>query len=243
MPRVTRVEKCRHSPGQCGKCSTKIKKGEPYLWWKFRTGGRGGSKHVRCAKPECAPKASDLTQSEFWGEIYAMQEQGITGDTFSDLKDSRDEVANRLTEMADELEEKRNNMPEGLQDGETGNMLQERADACRDAATELENQEIPDDPDWSYTDGPAAGEITVKKDGELFGYIIETSTKAARGKEKRWQWAGLYDEGKREEPGKEMFSTLEACKSDIEKDPTDDSGQTVDDIRGELEGHLELSCS
>ena len=71
MPRLNVVNKCRKSPGSCGKCGDKIDKGQPYKWWKFRYGG----KRVRCAKPECAPKSSDLTQSEFYGTLYGIQEE------------------------------------------------------------------------------------------------------------------------------------------------------------------------
>jgi hypothetical protein len=53
MARAHFVKKARKAiPG------TDIKKGDSYYWWKFRFGGKRTSK--------TAPKASQLTQSEFW---------------------------------------------------------------------------------------------------------------------------------------------------------------------------------
>ena len=69
MPRVTRVAKAQKAQGSCSKCGKKIAKGDPYIWWKFRFGG----KRVRCA--ECPPKPSDLTQSEYLSQVYDLEER------------------------------------------------------------------------------------------------------------------------------------------------------------------------
>lgn len=61
MPRVNTVQKCRKSPGTCGRCGTVIAVGQPYKYWAFMVGGRGGPKHIRCGKPECAPRPQDWT--------------------------------------------------------------------------------------------------------------------------------------------------------------------------------------
>jgi uncharacterized protein YukE len=139
MPRVNSVAKCRKSPGQCGKCGTEIKVGEPYKFWAFMVGGRGGPRHVRCGKPECAPKPWDLTQSDFWSAVYQLQATEFDGETAEDLESQRDEVASELENIASEQEDKLSNMPDGLQQGASGELLQERADACRDAAGTLES--------------------------------------------------------------------------------------------------------
>lgn len=51
---VHTVKKCRKSPGDCGRCGRTIKKGEPYIHWKFRYGG----KRVRCLECPCKRAAS-----------------------------------------------------------------------------------------------------------------------------------------------------------------------------------------
>lgn len=140
MPRVTSVEKCRHSPGSCGRCGCKIKTGESYKWWKFRH----SAKSIRCAKPECAPKSSELTQSEFWSAVYSLQENHFSGEDGEALASERDEVVSELEQIADELDDKKSNMPDSLQDSETANLLDERAEACRSVAEMLNSVDVHD---------------------------------------------------------------------------------------------------
>lgn len=141
MPRVNRVEKCRKSPGKCTRCSKKIKKGDPYLWWKFNF----GPKYVRCSASACSPKPSELTRSEFWGRVRDLQAEGFGGENFEDLKDRTTSVIDELNSLADDCEEKFNNMPQSLQDGDTGQLLQERADALREAVSAIEAIDIPEE--------------------------------------------------------------------------------------------------
>ncbi len=131
MPRVTRVAKARKSQGTCSKCGTKIKAGDPYLWWKFKVGGRRN----RCAAPACAPRASDLTQSEFLGQLYDLQEQ-VSGCRSGD---ELQELADQVRDLGSEQEDKLSNMPDSLQYSPSGEMLQERADYCSEWADELES--------------------------------------------------------------------------------------------------------
>lgn len=142
MPRVTTVNKARKAQGSCGKCGAKIKKGDSYRWWKFRYGGR----RVRCMKPECAPKASDLTQSAFYGTLYSIEESlsdaiaafesgGEPDDLAGELRTAADDLRNLGEECGSSLE----NMPEGLQQGDTGQMLENRRDECESKADEMES--------------------------------------------------------------------------------------------------------
>lgn len=142
MPRVTTVKKAQKAQGTCGKCGAKIKKGDSYRWWKFRYGGR----RVRCAKPECAPKASDLTQSAFYGTLYSIEETVSdavaafeAGGEPDDLASALREAAEELRNLGEECSSNRDNMPEGLQDSETGELLQNRADECESKADELDS--------------------------------------------------------------------------------------------------------
>jgi hypothetical protein len=126
MPRVTFVKSARKAVPRAG-----IEVGDSYYWWKFRYGGKQYSK--------TRPRSSQLTQSEFLGEIYALQES-IEDLTLDDapFEDFVKETADRLREIANECEEKRYNMPDALQDGDTGQLLEARAEACNNAADELE---------------------------------------------------------------------------------------------------------
>lgn len=143
MPRVNRVTKCRKSPGKCSKCGETIRKDEPYVWWAFMVGGRGGPKIVRCGKAECQPKRSELTRSAYYSALYDIQDTH-TFDALNadDLQSQRDEAVEALNGLKDETQEKFDNMPSGLQEGDTGQQLQERVDALESAVSELEGIDI-----------------------------------------------------------------------------------------------------
>ena len=151
MPKVNEVQNCKTSGLTCGKCGEVIPKGGPYVWWKFMRGG----KYVRCKKPSCASRPADLTRSEFWSFVYEMHylanhiSESIIID---DLISERDDVVSQLEEQADELEGKLDNMPDGLRDGDTGQMLQERSDALREMASSLESVDTDLDDDLSDED-------------------------------------------------------------------------------------------
>lgn len=146
MPKVTTVAAAAKDQGTCGKCGTKIKKGDPYRWWKFRY---SPSKNKRCMAAACTPTSNDLTQSEWQHTVNDFQEQ--LGNLVSEFRDNMDDLpdveslaadldslAEECNSKADEQEEKRDNMPESLQDSDTGNLLQERAEGLRSAAEEFE---------------------------------------------------------------------------------------------------------
>jgi hypothetical protein len=58
-----------------------------------------------------------------------------TGD---DLSSERDDIVSEINSLADEQEEKRNNMPEQLQDSGSGETLQNRYDSLQEWASNLE---------------------------------------------------------------------------------------------------------
>lgn len=138
MPKVNRVEAARKSPGKCSRCGEEIAVGSPYVWWQFRFRG----KTVRCGKSECRPKPADLTSSEYQKAIYAIQENKFEGITLDDLEAKRDDAVSDLESLRDETQEKLDNMPESLQQGNSGTLLQERVDALESAISDLENVEF-----------------------------------------------------------------------------------------------------
>jgi len=99
MPRVHFVKKAR-------KPNPVAEIGEPYYWWKFRYGGKRFSK--------THPKQSQLTQSEFLGRYYAIQEglnEGCYFTDFDTLNDGIETLRNELEELMEETQEKLDNMP------------------------------------------------------------------------------------------------------------------------------------
>ena len=151
MARVNRVAKAA-KPNKCGKCGEAIPVGSAYTWWKFRHGG----KYVRCLK--CPPKGSDLTQSAFYGTLCDLEERygAITaeGADPSDVANELNDLAGEARDLGETCQENLDNMPEGLQQGSTGELLQERVDACEsladaleDLASQAENLEAPEEPE------------------------------------------------------------------------------------------------
>lgn len=111
-----------------------IKKGDTYYWWKFRFGG----KHISLTPP----KQSQLTQSDFLSTVYALQEdiEALTTEE-EDIQSFLDDIIGQLEELRDDCEDKRNNMPEQLQDSDSGSLLQERYDNLDEMISDLQGIE------------------------------------------------------------------------------------------------------
>jgi hypothetical protein len=109
-----------------------VKAGESYYWWKFAYGRKQYSAQ--------APGRSQLTQSEFYGTQYGIEDgyQDADIESGDDARTLCDDAVSQIEELRDEQEEKRENMPESLQDSPTGELLQERYDECDSWAQELE---------------------------------------------------------------------------------------------------------
>lgn len=134
MPRVHFVKKAQKDYGD-------IKRGESYYWWKFRYSEKSRSK--------TRPMPQQLTRSEFWSQVYDFQDEVRN---ISD-SDSRDDITSRMRELADEQDEKRNNMPESLYDSPTGELLGNRQDSLNQWADELDELDL-DDEDFNFDDLP-----------------------------------------------------------------------------------------
>lgn len=134
MPRVVFVKSAR-------KDNPVAKKGESYYWWKFRYGGKRYSK--------TPPKQSQLTQSPYFAALYDLQDE--VEDTeitcFDDLEQLSDSIREQIAELRDQAQESLDNMPEQLQYAPTGELLQERIDACDGAESEIDMVEEFDEPE------------------------------------------------------------------------------------------------
>lgn len=125
MPRVNHVKKARKDNPVC-------KRGESYFWWKFRYGGKRYSL--------TRPRPSQLTQSAYYGAVRSLIERiedSSIGD-FEEFESLADEVKDELQTIGQECQDGLDNMPDSLQYSPTGELLQERIDACENAESEIE---------------------------------------------------------------------------------------------------------
>jgi len=133
MPRVTHVKSAR-------KDNPVAKKGESYYWWKFRYGGKRFSLTY--------PRPSQLTQSAYLGAVYDLIDMAnnweIDPEDDGAVENMRDELYGSVEEIQSECQESLDNMPESLQYSPTGELLQERIDACDNAMNELDSIQEPD---------------------------------------------------------------------------------------------------
>lgn len=127
-----------------------VAKGEPYYWWQFAFGAKNISKE--------RPPRTALTQSEFLATLWGMEDDLAALTIDDDLEASRDELVGRINDYADEQEEKHDNMPDSLQDSDTGQLLSDRADALRDWASELEGVDVDVDEDTLRAEAEAEAE-------------------------------------------------------------------------------------
>jgi len=113
-----------------------------YYKWKMRQ-GNSGVKRVS----KTPPRPSQLTLSPFlsaWrGFSERIEDMDLDGNFYAALQ----ELAGEIRELGEEQTNNRDNMPEGLQQGETGLLLETRAEKCEEWASALESLDEPDEPD------------------------------------------------------------------------------------------------
>lgn len=133
MARVKHVKKARKDVPSAG-----IAAGDEYWYVKFRFGGKRYFKQY--------PRRSQTTQSAFYSTLWEIEDGSIAGLTADEiLKDQCEAVAQELRDLAQECQDSLDNMPEGLQQGSTGEMLQERIDALEAAADEFDEIDFDND--------------------------------------------------------------------------------------------------
>lgn len=148
MPRVHHVKAARKPIPNAG-----IEVGDSYYWWKFRYGGKRVSK-IR-------PSRSQLTQSPYLSTVYQLQDADRTLDTeavtdwtsyANYMRSMAEDIAGELQGLLDDAEESLENMPEGLREGNTGELLQERIDTLGDAIAELDQIDFDRNEDANFDD-------------------------------------------------------------------------------------------
>jgi hypothetical protein len=181
--RINTVEHAQKKGLSCGKCGDKIlhsrdekqtvtdkrtgkskKKivrvlGDGYRWIKFNR----GPKLIRCMKPACAFRSSDMTKGKMSG-VYAAQETAQDaiaewdGDV-EDLKQILTDAAEAIREVAQEYSDSADNMEQVFTGGSP------TIDECREKQESLESWadelEAIDFEEW---DGPDEGDEPEEKD-------------------------------------------------------------------------------
>ena len=137
-----------------------ITAGQMYYFAQIKTGPRSSRTIRRLTKP----KPSELTASEFRSQWLTIAES-----LDLDYNCTEDLTAETLREKAEELgtlgegtTERKENMPENLQESPTGELLEARAAACEEAQSALEDVadrldglEEPDPDDYPSEDKEA----------------------------------------------------------------------------------------
>jgi len=122
-------------------CESLIKVGEEYYRFSL---SRFQALRILCLA--CKPTRSQMTGSEFLSTMYAIEDDEIRGVTIEaiaeDGQNVLDNIVGQLEELRDETEEKRENMPEQLQDAPTGEILQNRVDSVEEMLSELEDIDL-----------------------------------------------------------------------------------------------------
>lgn len=123
-----------------------ILKGEKYFTWSIKTGPVSG----QTFKQKTRPLQSQLTNSPFTKGLLQIQERisalsSIDSDCLSEIVDS-------IRDLANEVQDNLSNMPDSLQEGDTGQMMQERIDSCEAWADEVEGLDIEDEDSFDGED-------------------------------------------------------------------------------------------
>lgn len=153
MARATFVKSARRDYPEHG-----IKKGESYYWWQFVYQGKRYSK--------TAPKPHQLINSPFLSTVCELGERlddletSLAGRTPSDLAADVRDIQSDIESLKDETQDKFDNMPEGLQSGDTGQLLEGRVSSLDDWSSNLEDvageldtiDEAPEDDEAKQTE-------------------------------------------------------------------------------------------
>jgi hypothetical protein len=172
------VKHSMHCTGPCKVAQerdgdTEIRVGDEYYTWsrKMSRGGITYFKHVACGRPRPTQLSSrktaviDEAQNDTeWPDVPSLDFEGFEGDPTQFNADAEAfveacrEAAQTIGEVAREVgseyQDAFDNMPEGLNQGETGQALEEVAQELESWADEIESWEPSStEPDWPDPEG------------------------------------------------------------------------------------------
>lgn len=159
MPRINTIQNSR-KPVTCSHCHTTLPPGSTYRWIKPRY----GSKHIRCTKPECQFKPTDLSMSKTARIEEAIDDARTDiyiASSHDELQTVLQSVADVAREVADEYQEASDNWAGGNGHEE----FQEKADMCNSFADELEGWSCSGEEDEDAVRQIAADDVE-REEGE-----------------------------------------------------------------------------
>lgn len=139
MPKVITIKSARKDYPE-----SNIKKGDTYYKWKFNFGPEHKSKTY--------PRRSQLTQSDFLGQLYDLQDDmdkrfsGLL--TEEEIQSELDTLKDDIQNLLDEVQERFDGMPDQLRENSSsGEILQERIDALDGWIADLDSVDVSFDED------------------------------------------------------------------------------------------------
>jgi rubrerythrin len=126
-----------------------------YINIKRQYGGETKRRHETCPNWEPWEYSTAL-----WARIAQIQAMDFQvpeeADADTTVEDIASDIIEAIRELSEEKQESFDNMPEGLQQGETGERLQEAADELSNWADEFDNIDLPDYPEAEDADEDCA---------------------------------------------------------------------------------------
>lgn len=131
-------------PRKCEVCKTDLVVGQKYKSIGIKM-QYGGIVRYRCMN--CPTWQPHEYSSALWARISQIQNEEIDGSAWEGEEDAQaraDEIAEMIRELASEKQESFDNMPEGLQQGDTGQELEMAAQNLEGWADEFDSISWPD---------------------------------------------------------------------------------------------------
>lgn len=128
----------------CEKCRGPINPGDQYRY--FQVGFRNSFKHIRCMKPGCTPRPSELTNSKVSSIMAAQEGAGDELDALTASVGEPSDITAIVERVAEAIEEVKGEYEEGLEAWPGGNSnIQERVDTLESAYDELSSFQFSGD--------------------------------------------------------------------------------------------------
>lgn len=213
MARINTVQKSRKEK-ICGRCGKTIPVGSKYFYIDFYSGRTA----VRCTS--CGFKQSETTENPYYQQLWGIQEdysEKIDNADKETIEDVKSELVSDLENLIDEVQERYDNIPEQLQDGEAGQLLQDRIDSLDSAMSDIDNEDLEDFDDWRENNG--YGEDDFESWCEENGYC---------------------DDDEEDEEDEDAESNLEEHREEFDKDAEDHyNDDYLNDFKETIKGYLE----
>lgn len=156
---------------KCRRCGAVIAPGDKYYKVEMM---RHPVQH-RCIR--CKPRREELTSSDYLQWLYHMQDSW-----YEDYNLDVEAIGDDMQQMLDKLQERFDNIPEQLQDGEAGSLLSDRIDGLLSALDELDNIDT-DDAEKITRDDLDADEIEGLDEEEINQLLKDKQQEAQDDKE------------------------------------------------------------